>query len=57
MPNPSNTPNQFPQNGRGPSDRNDRNGHGASSITLDAAITNHPVHRIYNMGSVRNGLL
>ena len=38
MPNPSNTPNQFPQNGRGPSDRNDRNGHGASSITLHAAI-------------------
>ncbi|HEY9742624.1 MAG TPA: HlyD family efflux transporter periplasmic adaptor subunit [Coleofasciculaceae cyanobacterium] len=42
MPNPSNTPNQFPQNGRGPSDHNDRNGHGASSITLDAAITESP---------------
>lgn len=41
MPNPSNTPNQFPQNGHAPNSRNGhsehngRNGHGASSATLE----------------------
>jgi hemolysin D len=40
MPNPSNTPNQFPQNGHSPSDRN---GHGASSMTLNAADLQHGV--------------
>ncbi|OKH51471.1 HlyD family secretion protein [Calothrix sp. HK-06] len=38
MPNPSNSPNQFPYNGRGASDRNGRNGHGSSNITVDARI-------------------
>jgi hemolysin D len=36
MPNLSNPPNQFPQNGHGSSDRN---GHSSSSITLNAPIT------------------
>lgn len=41
MPNPPNTPNQFPQNGHAPNSRNGhsehngRNGHGASSATLE----------------------
>jgi HlyD family secretion protein len=38
MPNPSNTPNQFPQNGHGSSDHNGHNGHGSSSIILDSPI-------------------
>lgn len=38
MPNSSNTPNDFPQNGHVPSDRNGHNGHGSSSMTLNEAI-------------------